>query len=58
MNKDKDFSIIFEKLSEVSQELELYSELVIDPNEFEEISELRRLAIAISEPEPTTYTST
>jgi len=54
-----DYTIVFKKLEEVliaSPDLARPAEL--DPNELDEINELRRLALEISNPEPSSYTST
>jgi len=61
MNKmvKPDYTIVFMKLEEApiaSPDLARPAEL--DPNELDEINELRRLALEISTPEPTSYTST
>ena len=54
-----DYTIVFKKLEEAliaSPDLARSAEL--DPNELDEINELRRLALEISNPEPSSYTST
>lgn len=53
------FKIIFEKLAEASPSIDTQaSESEEMYREFDEISELRRLAAEVSETEPVTYTST
>lgn len=56
-----DYTIVFKKLREATGKdlsLKLSSSADLDLDELEEIDELRRLAAQISEPEPTSYTST
>ena len=55
---DRDFNIVFEKSQELKSEIEGTDQIIFDQEDFEEISELCRLATAISEPELPTYTST
>jgi len=55
------FQIVFEKLAEaVGMESDDESAVVVTRAvaEFNEIDELRRLALEIAEPEPMTYTTT
>ena len=58
------YSIIFKKLAEVKDIDSLGSKGLgpFDPklteSELDEISEIRRLALAISDPEPNSYTTT
>lgn len=55
------FSIIFEKLTQVmKEEASSQSPFEIESMrvELEEIAELRRLGLEISEPEPTSFTTT
>lgn len=53
----RDFTIVFEKLDEVYQ-----SELPAIPyaagQEIDEIAELRRIVLEVTEPEPLSYTTT
>jgi len=53
------YTIVFKKLEEVLvASPDLASRVELDPNELDEINELRRLAVEISDPEPSSYTST
>ena len=54
-----DYTIVFKKLEEaLTASPDLARPTELDPNELDEINELRRLALEISNPEPTSYTST
>lgn len=50
------FTIVFEKLAEVTERD--YSHTEASRAEIDEIDELRRLVLEISEPEPQSYTTT
>lgn len=52
------FRIIFEKLAEAEEAKEAPTPVTvwIAPAEYDEIAELRRLSLEISEPEPRSYT--
>lgn len=56
------FKIIFDEISKVEQDEQLESNLVAEvrelSDELEEIDELRRLAMDITDPEPKSYTAT
>ena len=54
-----DYTIVFKKLDEaLTAAPDLARPTELDPNELDEINELRRLAAEISDPEPSSYTST
>jgi len=54
-----DYTIVFQKLEEaLTASPDLARPVELDPNELDEINELRRLALEISNPEPSSYTST
>jgi hypothetical protein len=54
------FDVVFEKLAESSEvaPTATIGSLQILQSEYDEIDELRRLALALSQPEPQTYTIT
>jgi hypothetical protein len=59
--EEKNYTIVFQKLVEVtaeanSAETALHSEAL--SAEIDEIAELRRLVLEITDPEPTSYTTT
>ena len=54
-----DYTIVFKKLEEaLTASPDLAHPTELDPNELDEINELRRLGLEISDPEPSSYTST
>ena len=54
------FSILFRKLSEADADASKLTESMSEANsaELQEIAELRRLVLEITEPEPNSYTTT
>jgi hypothetical protein len=54
---DKDFSIVFEKLQEASAGDEGFT-VQTNPTELDEIAELRKIVLEITELEPMSYTTT
>jgi hypothetical protein len=54
---DKDFSIVFEKLQEASANDEAFA-VQTNSTELDEITELRKMVLEITEPEPMSYTTT
>jgi len=55
---DKDFSIIFEKLQEASAGEEGFTVQTNNSTELDEIAELRKVVLEITEPESMSYTTT
>jgi hypothetical protein len=57
MEQQSRFKIVFDKLTEaVDQSQGLPSEAPTDNAELDEIAELRKIALSISDPEPVSYT--
>jgi hypothetical protein len=56
----KRFDVVFEKLAEAGQDAPhaCIESLQIPQSEYDEIDELRRLALELRQPEPQTYTIT
>lgn len=55
---ERDYTIIFKKLSELQAETEHDSTDTLPQEEYDEIDELRRLSMEIQNPEPQSYTTT
>jgi hypothetical protein len=55
---DRDFTIVFEKLEEARGAADAFDLQQSVSTELDELAELRRIVVEISEPEPLSYTTT
>ncbi len=55
---ERDFTIVFEKLEEARGAVDASELQQSVDTELDELAELRRIVVEISEPEPLSYTST